>query len=115
MVDGSHGTDRRTLRARLLRREGVVFGGGGAEHSARPVAMRRGRLRRVSGIARGAAEAGAGPRVWFAGNCVRLCPGTRRGTGRGFRAKPPNQRLKLTGAAILVFRASTSLQAAPAA
>src|SRR5262249_27158775 len=27
----------------------------------------------------------------------------------------PNQRLKLTGAAILVFRASTSLQAAPAA
>jgi hypothetical protein len=26
-----------------------------------------------------------------------------------------NQRLKLTGAAILVFRASTSLQAAPAA
>ena len=30
--------------------------------------------------------------------------------------KPPaNQRLKLTGAAILVFRASTSLQAAPAA
>ena len=28
---------------------------------------------------------------------------------------PPNQRLKLTGAAILVFRASTSLQAAPAA
>jgi hypothetical protein len=32
------------------------------------------------------------------------------------RAKPqPNQRLKLTGAAILVFQASTSLQAAPAA
>jgi hypothetical protein len=28
---------------------------------------------------------------------------------------PPNQRLKLTGAAILVFRASTSLRAAPAA
>jgi ribosomal protein S1 len=27
----------------------------------------------------------------------------------------PNERLKLTGAAILVFRASTSLQAAPAA
>ena len=30
-------------------------------------------------------------------------------------AKPQNQRMKLTGAAILVFRASTSLQAAPAA
>jgi hypothetical protein len=30
-------------------------------------------------------------------------------------SKPPNQRLKLTGAAILVIRASTSLQAAPAA
>jgi hypothetical protein len=30
-------------------------------------------------------------------------------------AGPPNQRLKLTGAAILVFRASMSLQAAPAA
>ena len=29
--------------------------------------------------------------------------------------RPPNQRLKLSGAAILVFRASTSLQAAPAA
>ena len=29
--------------------------------------------------------------------------------------EPPNQRLKLTGAAILVFRASLSLQAAPAA
>jgi hypothetical protein len=28
---------------------------------------------------------------------------------------PPNQRLKLTGAAILVFRASMFLQAAPAA
>jgi hypothetical protein len=28
---------------------------------------------------------------------------------------PANQRLKLTGAAILVFQASTSLQAAPAA
>ena len=27
----------------------------------------------------------------------------------------PNQRLKLTGAAVLAFRASTSLQAAPAA
>jgi hypothetical protein len=30
-------------------------------------------------------------------------------------AGPPNQRLKLTGAAILVFRALMSLQAAPAA
>ena len=30
-------------------------------------------------------------------------------------AAAPNQRLKLTGAAILVFRASTPLQAAPAA
>ena len=30
-------------------------------------------------------------------------------------SSPANQRLKLTGAAILVFRASTSLQAAPAA
>jgi hypothetical protein len=29
--------------------------------------------------------------------------------------KPPNQRLKLTGAAILVFRASTFFEAAPAA
>ncbi len=28
---------------------------------------------------------------------------------------PPNQRLKLAGAAILVFRASTPFQAAPAA
>jgi len=32
-----------------------------------------------------------------------------------FTGKPANQRLKLTGAAILVFRASLSLQAAPAA
>ena len=40
-------------------------------------------------------------------------------TGKGKRGHRrlylPNQRLKLTGAAILVFCASTSLQAAPAA
>jgi hypothetical protein len=40
-------------------------------------------------------------------------------TGKGkrghLRLYLPNQRLKLTGAAILVFCASTSLQAAPAA
>jgi hypothetical protein len=34
---------------------------------------------------------------------------------RSSRRDGANQRLKLTGAAILVFRPSTSLQAAPAA
>jgi hypothetical protein len=45
-----------------------------------------------------------------------VCRGWRAG-GHPDRAKrtAPNQRLKLTGAAMLVFRASTFLQAAPAA
>ena len=37
------------------------------------------------------------------------------GNGQKMGAAAANERLKLTGAAILVFRASTSLQAAPAA
>jgi len=40
---------------------------------------------------------------------------TSRSSQRSRRRTWPDQRLKLTGAAILVFRASTSLKAAPAA